>query len=319
MMVLNNITLFVGTDSQNVNKAETQEKQEKQNSKSLYAGNLNTDLFTNNLQQKKKDAQEKAMKVIADAWAGDRAIDEDLQSREAHIDELQAENKEAQAKINDINRMQEDLKSTYGIKEDSEEQLELELIRRKRDLYCKGGGMTQEEFMQAAGAEADGLTEYQQRQLELDAEKEIYQETIDANKELILEENAIISATKQERLKHSPMTQARKQAEDILEAASKEIIGMATEAAKEHIDEEQEKREEKAEEIKAEKEEKEAFIEKQKEERDKQNALLGEMPMEELLHLNQVKTDIQKEVKNILSEMKLVAEDIKGAMVDESL
>lgn len=319
MQVSNNVTLYVGTDSYKSDKAEAEERQAKQNSNTLYAGNLNNDFFINNLQQKKKEAQEKAMKVIADAWAGDRAIDEDLQARTAHIDELQVENKESQARLNEINRMQEDLKTTYGIAEDSEEQQELELIRRKRDLYCKGGRMTQEEFMQAAKAEADGLTEYQQRQLELDAEKEIYQEKIDANKELILEENAIISATKQERLKHSPMTKARKQSEAILEAASEEIIRMAMDEAKEHIDEEQKQREEKAEKIKQEKEEKEAFIEKQKEKRDSQEELLEEMPVEQMLDLNKTKTDIQKEVKNILSEMKLVAEDIKGAMVDESL
>lgn len=317
MKVLNNITLYAGMDSQNT--MTIQGNQEKKNGKSLYAGGLNSEFFTNDLQQKKKEAQERAMKVIADAWAGDREIDEDLQARAAHIDELQAENKASQGRINEINQIQEDLMTVYGVTEDSVEQQELELLRQKRDLYCKGSGMTQEEFFLAVSAEADGLTEYQQRQLELDAEKEIYQDIIDENEKVILEENAIISATKRERLKHSPMVTAQKHAEAILEAASEELIGMTMENVKEHIDKEQEQREEKAEKIEEEKKEKEAFIEKQKEKRDSQEELLEEMPMEELLEWNRTKVDIQKEVKNILSEMKLVTEDVKGARVDESL
>ena len=66
-------------------------------------------------------------------------------------------------------------------------------------------------------------------------------------------------------------------------------------------------------------EEKEAFIEKQKEKREETEELLENMPMEELVHMGQLKDEIKQEIKNIVSEMKLVAEDIKGAMVDESV
>lgn len=316
MKVSNNITIFAGMDTRNtVNTAE----QEKQNGKSLYAGSLNEDLFANSIWQKKKEAQEKAMKVIGDVWAGDRKIDEDLQSRQEHIEALQQQNKDAQDRINEIDQTQEDLKAQYGVTEDSKEQQDLELLRRKRDMYCNGGKMSGEEFMQTVKLEKEGLTEYQLRQLELDDEKAIYQETIDNNEKVIMEENAIIRGTRMERLKHAPMVKARKQAEEIMADASEEIIGMVVEDAKAHIDEEQEKREEKAEELKEQRKEQEEFIENRKEKRKEQEELLEEMPMEEMLELNQAKVDIQKEVQNIMNEMKLVAEDIKGAMVDESL
>ncbi len=316
MKISKDITIYTGIDTANTkNVAE----QEQQNRKSLYAGSLNDDIFANSILQKKKEAQEKAMKVIADAWVGDRKIDEDLQFRQDHVDALQQENKEAQAKINEINQMQEELKKQYGVTEDSKEQQDLEQLRAKRAVYCRDSGMSLPEFMNAAQLEMDSLTEYQKRQLELDGEKGIYQEIIDNNKKIIKEENAIISGTKLERLKHAPMVKAQKQAEEILDAASKEIIDMAMEDGKEHIDEEQEKREEKAEELKEQKEEREAFIEKQKEKRKEQEAFLEDMPIEEMLSLSQTKIDIQKEVQNIVNEMKLVAEDIKGAMVDESL
>ena len=47
--------------------------------------------------------------------------------------------------------------------------------------------------------------------------------------------------------------------------------------------------------------------------------LTEEMPMEEMLTLEQAKTDVQKEVQNIVDKMKLVAEDMKGAVVDKSV
>ena len=41
--------------------------------------------------------------------------------------------------------------------------------------------------------------------------------------------------------------------------------------------------------------------------------------LEEMLHMGQLKDEIKQEIKSIVSEMKLVAEDIKGAMVDKSV
>lgn len=132
-------------------------------------------------------------------------------------------------------------------------------------------------------------------------------------------EIAAIKAVKLERLKHSPMLDAEKEAEAIMEEASEEIVGMLFEEGKEHLDEEQKLREEQAEKIEKEKEEQEAFIEAQKEKKEAAEELTEEMPMEEMLTLEQAKTDVQKEVQNIVDKMKLVAEDMKGAVVDKSV
>ena len=104
-----------------------------------------------------------------------------------------------------------------------------------------------------------------------------------------------------------------------MEEASEEIVGMLFEEGKEHLDEEQKLREEQAEKIEKEKEEQEAFIEAQKEKKEAAEELTEEMPMEEMLTLEQAKTDVQKEVQNIVDKMKLVAEDMKGAVVDKSV
>ena len=41
--------------------------------------------------------------------------------------------------------------------------------------------------------------------------------------------------------------------------------------------------------------------------------------MEELLGLDMTKSDFQTEIQNIVDKMKLVEEDIKGAMVDKTV
>lgn len=318
MKISKNVAVFAGGEVQNQKKAEEQEKQAQKDAKSLYAGSLNEDIFANRLQQKKKEAQQKAMKVITDAWEGDRAIDEDLQSRREHVEELTQANKELQKKISDISGEQQNLQETYGVAADSQEQQDLELVRKARNLMTKGS-LSREELMRVASIEKNGLTEYQQRQLELDDAKGVYQEELSENEKTILEENAIIRGTRLERLKYSPMVTARNQADEIMEAASGEIIGMVMEDAKEHIDEEQEKRQEQADKLEEQRKEQEKFIESQKEKREEEKDLLEDMPIEEMLQLKQVGDEVQQEVQKILSKMKLVAEDIKGAAVDESL
>ena len=319
MRISNHQNIFIGeTIKQEKQVLEGQHKKEERTD--FFAGNLNQDLFENKLLQKKKEAQEKALKVVGDAFAGDQEIDNDIQERRDKIAALEQENQKLQSQINEISDRQDELMEQYGITADSQEQKDLELLRKK-DKWLKGEGpeLTKEESERIAQLESEGLTEYQKRQREWDAEKKHFQNDLDKNKEEILVENAIIRGTKLERLKHAPMVKAQKEADAIQDAASKEIIGMIMEEAKDTIDEETKENQEKAEKLEEIQEEKEAFIEKQKEKREETEELLENMPMEELVHMGQLKDEIKQEIKNIVSEMKLVAEDIKGAMVDESV
>lgn len=316
------------SDHQNVFIGETMKqenllkgKQHKQEDRSdFFAGNMNQDLFENKLLQKKKEAQEKALKVVGDAFSGDLEIDNELQERRDKIAALEQENQKLQGQINEITDRQNELMEQYGMTADSQEQKDLELLRKK-DKWLMGDGpeLTKEETERVAELETEGLTEYQTRQREWDAEKKHFQKDLEKNKEEILVENAIIRGTRLERLKNDPMVKAQKEADSILDAASKEIVGMIMEEVKDNIDEETKENQEKAEKLEEIQEEKEAFIEKQKEKREEAEELLEEMPMEELVHMGQLKDEIKQEIKNIVSEMKLVAEDIKGAMVDESV
>ena len=196
----------------------------------------------------------------------------------------------------------------------------MELLRKKdKWLSGKGEALTKEEFEQAKKLESGELTEYQKRQREWDAEKSHFQKDIDKNKEEILVENAIIRGTKLERLKNAPMVKAQKEADAILDASSKEIVNMIMEETKDTLEEKSEEEQEKAEKLEEKQKEQEAFIEKQKEKRKETEELLEHMPMEEMIHMGQLKDEIKQEIKNIVSEMKLVAEDIKGAVIDQNI
>lgn len=65
------------------------------------------------------------------------------------------------------------------------------------------------------------------------------------------------------------------------------------------------------------------MLEKRKEESEEAKKRTEEfqdsMPTQEYMELEQKKTDVQKEVQDIVDKMNLVAEDIKGSMVDGRL
>lgn len=321
MKVEGNVTIFAGASGQAsmAEKAEKAQKQEKQSS-TIYAGNLSGDMtIRDRIQQKKAQAQKQAMKVVQDAWGGDRAIDDDLNERRERIRELKQVNKEAQTRISEIREEQEALKDAYGVTDDSEEQQELELLRRKKAAMQGKGSLSMEELEKCGEIEKKGLTEYQERQLSLDDQADEKQKVIDENNQQILVENAVIRGTRLERLKYHHMADAQKQAKEIKDAAGDEIMGMLIEDAKDHLDEEQEEREEKAEEIREAREEQEELIEKRREDKKELEELVEDMPVDEILDLSKTQEEVRQEVQSIVNKMALVADDIKGSMVDANI
>lgn len=321
MKVEGNVTIFAGASGQAsmAEKAEKAQKQEKQSS-TIYAGNLSGDMtIRDRIQQKKAQAQKQAMKVVQDAWDGDRAIDDDLNERRERIRELKQVNKEAQTRISAIREEQEVLKDAYGVTDDSEEQQELELLRRKKAAMQGKGSLSMEELEKCGEIEKKGLTEYQERQLSLDDQADEKQKVIDENNQQILVENAVIRGTRLERLKYHHMADAQKQAKEIKDAAGDEIMGMLIEDAKDHLDEEQEEREEKAEEIREAREEQEELIEKRREDKKELEELVEDMPVDEILDLSKTQEEVRQEVQSIVNKMALVADDIKGSMVDANI
>ena len=326
MKLHNNITIFTG-DTQNPAQAgktgagqsarTTQGK-----NKTIYAGNLLTEFpLQDRIQKRRAQAQERAMKIVGDAWDADRQIDDEIRQRRDHIRELQEDNKDALENLKEFREMEDTLREGYGVTSDSREQQDLELLKKAQAEKHRWAGieLTPEENARLNEINQKELTEYQKIQLELNEDIWTYKDTVYTSGRAIEKENAVIRGIRLERLKKDPMVKAQQQAENVMESARKEAIGMIVEEAKDHLDEEQEEKEEEAEAVKEKKEEQEEILEKRKDREDVLEELTEDMPLQEMSDLKNVQTEIQQEIQNLVSKMSLVEEDIKGAKVDTNV
>ena len=323
MNIKNNITIFTGDTQRSIQADTARADQASQGkSKTIYAGNLLTEFpLRDRIQERRAQAQERAMKIVGDTWDGDRKIDEQIQQSRDRLRELRSVYKDAQDGIKALETKSEEWMAYYEVDPESQEQQDLELLKKEQASEHKWTGveLTKEEEEKLAEIKKQGLTEYQELQLELDKEAWIHRETSYFTGRQIEKENAVIRGIRLERLKKDPMLKAQQQAEEVMEAARKEAIGMIVDEAKEHIDEEQEEKEEEAEAIKEKKEEQEEILDKREEREDELEELMEDMPLEDMADLKNAQTEIQQEIQNLVSKMNLVAEDIKGAKVDANL
>ncbi len=316
MNIQNNITVFSG-DTRNNAQAEWTKKEGTDSydkkSRTVYAGNFLKEFpLREKIQQKKAQAQERAMKIVGDAWDADKVIDDEIRQRQERIRELREDNKDAMENLKEFRQMEDDLREGFGVAADSEEQMDLELLKRD----ARGAELTKEEKERLAAIQENGMTEYQRRALEIDKTASYYRKIVASNNVAVAEESDVIEGIRAERNKYHPMLDAQAQAEDVLASARDEVIGLVTEEAKEHLDEEQEKREEQAEAIEEKREEQEEILEKREEREEELEELIEDMPVKEMTDLGQTVDEVKQQVQKVLNEANLLEEDIKGAKVD---
>ena len=272
---------------------------------------------------KKEEAKKKAMKIVSDAFVNELKIDDDLNSRREKIKSLQKDIGDANRAIREIEDRRASLRDTYGVEEDSQEEQDLKLLEKEIRYKMPGNDVRFDkgDLDRIAELKKNGLSEYQQRSLEMLEQEVSYAITTYEAKQEIMVENQIITATELERLKTHPMVDAGKQADAIMDEASKEIVGMLVDEAKDHIDEEAEKEKEKAETEKEKKEELQARIDATKEKK-KEDEKLTEDILEGVAKASSATNEVsaaQQEIKDMMNKMKLIEDDIKGAAVDKSL
>lgn len=324
MRIQNNITVFSG-DTRDIAQGEkaNEKNASEANRKTIYAGNLLTDFpLRDRIQQRKAQAQERALKIVGDAWDGDRKMDAEIGRSKDRLKELLSDYKGVQDTMRDCREQSEALREEYHIDPDSQEQKDLELLNKAYGAQFYpwiGMQLTEEEEERVAQLQAGGMSEYMSRGMELNRQLwEYASAAYDLQKEIVTE-NAVIRGIRDERRKHHTMVDAQADADEVLKAARDEILGMVIEEAKDHIDEEQENREEEAEEIKEEREEQEELLEERKENEEELEDLMEDMPIDEMADLKSTQEQIRQEVQNVVNKMHLVTEDIKGAMVDTNL
>lgn len=285
MKVGETITLYAGARTLSGAAAEDAAG-EREKRKTVFAGDLNQDTaLQDKILRKKAEAQKQAMKAVEEVWGTQREIDEDLESRRDHVRELKEEKNALGQEAEGVARRFEELEKAYETGEVSE-------------------------------------AEYRAEKQNLLQEQKAYNQKISENESEIVSENAVVRGTRQELLKtpyEQSMGGAWDRADAIMDAAGEEIIGMAVDAAKEHIDEETQKREEQAEAAQEKKEEQEEIRDKQEEQEKQAEELADSVPLEEMVSMDKLQDEVKQEVADIVDKLKLLAEDIKGAVVDKSL
>lgn len=265
------LTVYAGGNPEVINRiteknADKNTNNEKRQGNTIFAGNLNlqrADL----VEEKKRQAKEKAWNVVSNAWENEKSIEDIIQKRRDLYDEMSELQKQAQDSINELNKEAKDLQSQYGVADDSEEQQDLELLKKKNDISngVSDSMLTDEEMERLKDIDMSSLTEYQKRVLEINDRAALSKKNLREAKIKMQDAVSDITSIQLERLKTHPMVDAKKQAEAILEASGKEIISDIAGEAMEDIDEKLKEEEKKAEQEAEKKEEKEEELEKIKE------------------------------------------------------
>lgn len=319
MKVQNHITIFTGDTQENIQTDKAGAKKTApdsavQKNRTFYAGNmLKESPLRDRIQQRKTQAQERAMKLVEDAWNGDRMFDAEIGRCKEKQEDLWEDIQYVHEDIKWLTGKRDSLAESYGVTPDSQEQRDLDLLMKKQSE------MTPEEKERYAEIITREPTEYQERWMELDNLIGDFRDVIeDLNFKIVIQDK-IIHGIRTEKNKSHKMSDAQAQAEDVVEDAQKEVIGMVTAEAKDHIDEGQEEREDEAEAIKEKKEEQEEVLEERKERDEELADLMKDMPVKESMKADDIQAQIRKEIQDIVNKMNLVVEDIKGAQVDEVL
>ncbi len=339
MRVVRHASSFFAGDTSKAERNENMQSKgtdAKTKKSSIFAGNLN--LPEDQITKKKREARKRAAKIISSAFSKEREIDDTVAECRKKISDAKKNMQTANNGLKDIAASQDELKKTYGITADSQEQKDLELLRKRRDMkdpVKSQGLLTADEGKRLREINETGLTEYQSRALELDKIGETYQKEIDAAKKVVAEQSDTIASIRQSRLKSAPMLDVTQAADGVMEAASDEVKGMILQESKDTLDKKYEEEKEKAEKTK---EEKEKFEEQLEETRKKKEEMEPEKPVEStiqapktdshssvddttelLTELSTTKDAVQKELEKLMEEMQLTEEDLKGLEVDTLL
>ncbi|MCM1570233.1 MAG: hypothetical protein NC081_12440 [Roseburia sp.] len=268
--------------------------------KTVFAGNpglgAKKEETANLVEQKKSQAQRKAMKLVLDAWEGDRKSLQSIDDTRAVKEEKIAELSEYKAQLKNLAEQEEALQKQYGEADDSQkeelEQAILDLQSQTKEIQ----GMAQQ-----TQGHLVGLTES-------------------------------IMDSRIERLKSNEILKAEKLGEGIKEAADREIMGLLTKDGMEHINEELQEKVEQAKEAGEKKEEEQEKLDETRKERELQKEQQEENWRQELeakieqqkepADITETQDDMitveeaQREIQKILLENHMLEEDLKGIEID---
>ena len=165
-MKVNHTTIFMGDDTLRARHGEQSNhgaSGRKAIDGSAYQAKLDP------IADKKEKAKKKAIKIVGDAFANEQKIDDDLNARRERIKFLQKDKGEADKAIREIEDSRAAFRDVYGIDEDGQEEKDLKLLEKEIRAKMPGSDvhLSRDEMDAIKKIKEGGLSEYQQRSLEM--------------------------------------------------------------------------------------------------------------------------------------------------------
>lgn len=313
-------------DIDRINQPAVQ-KQPSGNGQSVYAGRIQVASKADILvQQKRKSVQKQAMRLVSDAWGKDQRSDQKIDDKRQLRQTMLSRIEDTKERLKEFDDAKARLQEQYMVDPESQEQKDLELLEKYQD-YLKGLGssdFTEEEVDRLEELQSMSRTEYQVEVLKLNEDAGQEKKNI---QKMDWQEKALkqsIANDKIEQVKSKDMLNANEAKDQIMDAASKDIMNVLVQEVKDNIDEKTEEDQKKAEEAEKKQEEQQERIDKSKEERKDQKEIIeGELKSDKLEMEASFKQQgtgemeqAQKSIQKILKENKLINEDLKGIEID---
>ncbi|MBD5545564.1 MAG: hypothetical protein HDR01_15310 [Lachnospiraceae bacterium] len=269
---------YIGRNGASQKAWEKEKQNTSSSSNTIFAGNLKGNI-SETIQKKKALARKEAAKIVSDQIERDDVSTQSIRNSQQHQQELLETAKEAGGQLQYLKQAKEELAEMYGI----------------TDEYKPGSNK-----------------EYDERLKELNDQTEDWNKIYDDALLEIGAESSSIRAIKQALLGRTyTMADATEEAEQVLDAASKEIIALLRKDAMEHVQEELEEKVEQAEKAAEEKEEQEEKLENIKEEKE-----AAEEQTEKLHETVEQQSEMAEKIDEIKRSADLLDEDMKGLLVD---
>ncbi|MCR5008355.1 MAG: hypothetical protein K6A76_07235 [Oribacterium sp.] len=334
---------FQGNDNTQILSGAANTQNKNSNMNSISGANLKGESL---IAQRRGLARKQALKVVSDAFGGEKKLDAQMQGIKDEIKRLQDVINEKRAETRDNDARLKELQVQYGIDPDSEENKNLEQLAFKMN-HSKDG---------LSDEEKGKLSEYQQQALYYVAKNQQNALDIDQAKAQQAGNVQGYADMERERAKSQDMLKAQDAAEEIMEASNDETVALLTQEMIEHVDEEQKEREEEA---------KEAAEKKKEEKKEEAKKLEKEAMQQEMIEnikehaaqnqrtgadakravarreraeaermdaedtqktiisdsasMEDTQNAVNSEITNILNKLSLLSNDVKGSAIDNQI
>lgn len=308
--------------------------------KTIFAGNLKSSVDM--IAKKREMAHKQASRLVGDVFKSAKEIEKSMTEMLDKSEELLNQRMEYKTELKNIEDQRGNLMERYQVSEDSEEYANLELLRKERDAKnpMSSVELTEEEEARLSQIHEAGVTKFQSEMLSLDAAATEYEGKAASNEKAVDAIRKAWGDMKIELLKSEPMQDAQEEADELLMATNKEIIGDLRQEAVDHVEEKLEDVVEEAKKKAEEKEKEEETAEKRKEKMEKlgktaeknknsntkttdkttpsrQDSL--EKVTDNLTFYSNYQEKVGKKLTKIMDELDLIMEDLKGIEVDKNI